>query len=64
MIFAEKLKWERKRLGLTQAECETVLSCRPGQVTAWERARNTPHELTQEAAIARLEKLPTPKSKP
>ena len=64
MTFAEQLKSERKRLGLTQAECETLLSCGTGQITAWERSRNTPHELTQEAAIARLKKLPTPKPKP
>jgi DNA-binding transcriptional regulator YiaG len=59
--FAERLKAERKRLKMTQAEADLVLSCGKGQVAAWEIARNVPHELTQEAAIARLKKLPTPK---
>lgn len=61
MKFAEQLRSERKRLGLTQPEAEKLLSCRPGQITVWERGRNTPHELTQEAALTRLKKLPTPK---
>ena len=59
--FAERLKAERKRLKMTQPEADAVLSCGKGQVSVWERGRNVPHELTQEAAIARLEKLPTPK---
>lgn len=62
--FAERLKSERKRLKLTQPQADTVLSCGKGQVAAWELGRNVPHELTQEAAIARLEKLPTPKKTP
>jgi hypothetical protein len=59
--FVEILKAERKRLRLTQFQADAVLSCGKGQVAAWELGRNVPHELTQEAAIARLKKLPTPK---
>ena len=61
--FAEKLKAERTRLGLTRDEADTILETCRGQVNAWERGRNVPHVLTQEAALRRL-KAQTPKKKP
>lgn len=63
MTFAEKLKAERIRLGLTRDETDKLLETCRGQVNAWERARNVPHVLTQEAALRRLESF-TPKQKP
>jgi DNA-binding transcriptional regulator YiaG len=61
--FAEKLKAARKRLGITQADADGFLETCRGQVAAWERGRNVPHVLTQEAAIRRLEST-KPKTKP
>lgn len=55
MTFAEKLKSARRRLGITQAAADALLETCRGQVAAWERSRNIPHILTQEAAIRRLE---------
>jgi len=55
MKFSEKLRNERKRLGLTQSGADALLSTCRGQVAAWESERNTPHILTQEAALSRLE---------
>ena len=58
MKFADQLKSERKRLGLIQAEADAILSSRR-KVAAWESARNIPHVLTQEGALARLRAIPT-----
>lgn len=56
MSFGDQLRAERKRLGLTQAGADAVLSTCRGQVAAWESGRNVPHALTQEGALARLRK--------
>ena len=61
MSFADQLRDERKRLGLTQAGADAVLETCKGQVAAWESERNTPHILTQEGALARLRKRNTPR---
>lgn len=61
MKFANQLREERKRLGLTQAGADAVLETCKGQVAAWESERNTPHILTQEGALARLRNLKTPR---
>ena len=55
-MFADQLKDERKRLGLTQAGADAVLDTCRGQVAAWESGRNTPHVLTQEGALSRFKK--------
>lgn len=56
MTFPNALKHHRKRLGLTQAELAAVLEVSPRAIWQWEKGE-LPHVLTQEAAIARLEKL-------
>mgnify|MGYP000919645954 FL=1 len=61
MSFADQLRNERKRLGLTQAGADAVLETCKGQVAAWESERNTPHILTQEGALARLRSRKTPR---
>lgn len=54
MSFADQLKTERDRLGLTQAGAEALLGLGKGQITAWETGRNVPHRWMQEGALARL----------
>ena len=61
MNFADQIRDERKRLGLTQAGADAVLDTCRGQVAAWESGRNTPHVLTQEGALARLRNRKTPR---
>lgn len=55
MDFTEKLKAQRERLGLTQAELAAFLDVSPRAVWQWEKGM-LPHILTQEAALARLTK--------
>ena len=64
MKFADQLKSERKRLGLTQAGADAVLDTCRGQIAAWESGRNKPHVLTQEAALTRLRNRKTPALSP
>lgn len=61
MSFADQLRNERKRLGLTQAGADAILETCKGQVAAWESERNTPHVLTQEGALARLRNRKAPR---
>lgn len=53
MNFAETLKSERQRLGLTQAEAAAVLDVKPRTIWKWEN-NELPLHLTQEGALARL----------
>lgn len=64
MTFADKLKAERKRLGLTQAEAAALLEVSFEAVSKWERGipPEGPARITQEGALARLAKARTPKS--
>lgn len=55
MDFTEKLKAQRERLGLTQAELAALLDVSPRAVWQWEKGM-LPHVLTQEGALARLTK--------
>ena len=55
MDFTEKLKAQRERLGLTQAELAAFLDVSPRAVWQWEKGM-LPHVLTQEGALARLTK--------
>lgn len=65
MSFAEQLKNERTRLGLTQAEIAAALETGLRTYAVWERdddPKRKPHVLTQEGALARLRKLKTPRN--
>ena len=62
MTFAEKLKKERDRLGLTQPEFQALFSKDkkpPSQRVLWNWENGTvePFEVTQEGVLARLRKL-------
>lgn len=58
MTFADKLKRERKRLGLNQTEAATALGVSFEAVSKWERGLSTPAAITQEGALARLTAAP------
>ena len=62
MTFANKLKQERKRLSLTQAEFAALFAKdpKPPRVRVlwdWESGKVEPFTATQEGILARLEKL-------
>lgn len=57
MSFADQLKAQRARLGLTQAEAAAALDVSFEAVSKWERSLSTPSAITQEGAIARLRAL-------
>jgi transcriptional regulator with XRE-family HTH domain len=56
MSFAEQLKKERERLGLTQAQAASLLGVSKSVIEKWEADTRTPLEITQEGALARLRK--------
>ena len=56
MTFAQQLKTQRDRLGLTQAEAARLLSVSASWVDKAERDQRAPHVLMQEGALARLAK--------
>lgn len=56
MNFAEKLKSERKRLGLSQAELAALLDVSKSAVEKWEYGTKIPIAIAQEGALARLGK--------
>ncbi|NBW12078.1 MAG: XRE family transcriptional regulator [Caulobacteraceae bacterium] len=62
MTFAEQLKAERERLGLTQAETAPILAVSPSWVDKVERNARQPHVLMQEGALGRLKRA-KPKTK-
>lgn len=65
MSFAEQLKTERTRLGLTQARAAKALEIGLRTYAVWERdddSKRKPHLLTQEGTLARLRKLKTPRN--
>lgn len=55
MTFAEQLKVECERLGLTQAEAATLLGVSPRAVWKWLHG-DEPLAVTAEGVIARLKK--------
>jgi transcriptional regulator with XRE-family HTH domain len=59
MTFAEKLKSERKRIGLSQADLALLLGVSAEWVSKSERGLSTPLEITQEGALERLRKTKT-----
>lgn len=56
MSFADRLKSERTRLGLSQAELAAVLEVSKSAVEKWEYGTKTPISIAQEGALARLRK--------
>jgi len=54
--FAERLKDERKRLHMTQAECAMELEICPRALWSWEDGKEPP-PVAQEGALARLGRL-------
>jgi len=58
MTFAASLRSERKRLGLTQAQCAELLEVSKRSIEEWE-AGKLPLAIAQEGALARLKKMRT-----
>ena len=54
MSFADQLKSERSRLGLSQAELAALLDVSKSAVEKWEYGTKTPISIAQEGALARL----------
>lgn len=61
MTFAQRLKNERTRTGLTQEQTAHVLDQSKSIVEKWERGERTPTMITQEGALARLAKVKSKK---
>ena len=62
MTFAEKLKKERERLGLTQPELASVFENDNKPISQrvlwnWEHVTVEPFDVTQEGVLARLKKI-------
>ena len=62
MTFAEKLKKERERLGLTQPELASVFENDNKPISQrvlwnWEHGTLEPFDVTQEGVLARLKKI-------
>tara|TARA_R110000868_G_scaffold175663_2_gene412819 strand:- start:14 stop:196 length:183 start_codon:yes stop_codon:yes gene_type:complete len=55
-MFAQQIKSERERLGLTQARAATLLGVSKSVIEKWEADTRTPLEITQEGALQRLRK--------
>ena len=54
MKFADQLKQERERLGITQAQAANLLDVSKSVIAKWEIADRTPLAITQEGVMARL----------
>jgi transcriptional regulator with XRE-family HTH domain len=59
MTFAEKLKSERKRIGLTQPATAALLELKDRTYWEYEAGASEPPAITQEGALARLAKIKT-----
>jgi len=59
--FADQLKSERERLGITQAQAASILGVSKSVLAKWEIADRAPLELTQEGALQRLRAIKTPR---
>jgi DNA-binding transcriptional regulator YiaG len=53
--FADQIKQERERLGITQAQAASLLSVSKSVLSKWETADRTPIAITQEGVLARLQ---------
>lgn len=56
MNFADTIKSERARLGLTQAQAATLLDVPARTLWEWEHGKTTPLPVAQEGVMARLKK--------
>ena len=56
MSFGGQLKAERQRLGLTQAEAAALIDVSKRALEQWEAGERTPLPVTQEGALARLQR--------
>lgn len=56
MKFCEKLKSERARLGLTQAQASSLIDVPSRTFWEWEADKTCPYEITQEGALARFKR--------
>lgn len=56
MSFADQLKSERTRLGLSQAELAALLDVSKSSIEKWEYGTKTPILIAQEGALDRLRK--------
>ena len=54
MKFAQDLRKERERLGITQAQAASLLSVSKSVLAKWEIDDRTPLAITREGALARL----------
>jgi transcriptional regulator with XRE-family HTH domain len=54
MSFAEQIRKERERLGITQAQAASLLDVSKSVLAKWEIDDRTPLTITQEGALARL----------
>ena len=53
-MFADQLKQERERLGITQAQAAALLDVSKSILAKWEIVDRTPLTITQEGALRRL----------
>lgn len=61
MTFADQLKAERERLGITQAQAAALIEVSARVYWEWEHAKTTPYKVTQEGAIVRFNKTQLPR---
>lgn len=54
MNFADRLRNERQRLGITQAQAAEILDIPKRTYCEWELSNTTPYAITQEGALRRL----------
>lgn len=54
--FAGKIRAERMRLNLSQAECATLLSVSPRTVWSWEQRKAFPSKIEESGALSILGK--------
>ena len=54
MSYADQLKQERERLGITQAQAADLLNVSKSVIEKWEADTRTPLDITQEGALQRL----------
>ena len=54
MSFADQLKQERERLGITQAQAASLIEVPARTYWEWEAEKTTPYAITQEGALERL----------
>jgi transcriptional regulator with XRE-family HTH domain len=58
MKFPERLKHERKRLGMTRAQAAELLDMSVSIIEKWESGARTPAKITEEGALRRFANAP------